>query len=194
MTEHGIFTTTATYWAHLHPLEPALYHYAVADCREYISANGLQLVVGHSKDRLRSATGWGYLIGKSAPFVTRVAINRDRLSCLALDWLSMTDREAGMKWGEQLILLFVLIGCLGFEPDDVIPLSNDREAQLQACDFEIVRNGLRVRWEGKTELVRSRNLFVQRGENGHKSQEKRESWTEMWKRPFDFAGLREPPA
>lgn len=65
---------------------------------------------------------------------------------------------------------------------------------IEKLDFEIVRNGLRVRWEGKTELVRSRNLFVQRGENGHKSQEKRESWTEMWKRPFDFAGLREPPA
>lgn len=164
MIEYGITTTQAQWWGHLHPLEPAFYYYRVADCLDFIAHVGRQLpfLDGHSKNG--DATGRGYLIRKSCAFVTRRRLHPARVNWI--DWTNLTDRQSGYRYGEPIAQLLISLGILGYEPDE-LHVINSRRDQFRSCDCMVVHNGEAVRWEFKTECVRSQNLFVQCAEGWH---------------------------
>ena len=101
MTKHGIETSAAHYWAHLHPIERRVYWYSVSICRKFIRRENLNIVFASSKDGT-PRTGAGYLLPKSAIFVHRAAVAPEYLD---YDWSHMTDREAGIA-GQEVVEVF----------------------------------------------------------------------------------------
>jgi hypothetical protein len=166
MILHGITTSKADFWIHLHPLEkddiptPALYWYAVALCLRFIARNKLPIKIAESKDG--AATGSGYLIPKNSLFVTRRLIPQ---RYAALPWTEMTDREAGLL-GQDIVKLMIERNETTL-PSRVFRHLESREDQYAGCDFELQAID-KTRFEVKTERVLSPYLFVQHGEEGHR--------------------------
>jgi hypothetical protein len=169
MTEHGIFTTTADFWIHFHPREllngprPCVYWYAVVHCREHIVERKLPIVEARSKNAERTITGCGYLIPKGALFVTRQAVPTQYAT--DYDWPDATDRQAGLH-GQHCVQLMVMKREIWL-PERQLKMLNGRTDQLNGCDCELAVVSA-LRFEIKTECVRSDNLYVQKEESGHR--------------------------
>lgn len=168
MKEHGIFTSKSEYWIHLHPLDllaPAgvVYWYLVQAMRQYIELMKLKPVLGFSKDPSKTASGGGFLVPKSAFFISKAILPPQY--CSDHDWRNSTDRENG-QWGEAIIRSLLDHGLILLHRQVSTSIRTPEE-QYAGIDGTVAWNK-KVRFEGKTETIQSGNLFVQTHESGHK--------------------------
>lgn len=171
MIQHGIHTSGADFWVHLHPLEkpaPAIYWYAVRHMREHLT-NVVALTNGKSKDG--TVTGNGVLVKKNEPFIRRV--NMPTAIAEYFDWGNGTDRQAGLLWGEQAMDWLLSTAQLQI-PFFTASRLQGRRQQIHLGDFGVQFHMPEVILaEVKTERVQSQNLFVQTAEGGHKVHQKK---------------------
>lgn len=151
MIKHGITTTKADYWAHVHPYDGIVYCYKVVDCVDYIKKYSPHFCYGHSKGSGK-VTGEGYLIPKSVDFIKRIAIPDEYLN---KDFANMTDRQIGVHWlrDELVPIMFPTLKELKSKKDQ------------NECKDYVSEHGKTI--EFKTEKKRSPNLFVQTAELNH---------------------------
>jgi hypothetical protein len=164
MIKHGIFTTTANFWIHFLPLEPAVYYYKVNDCRKYIQVHDLVFTDARSKNG--QVTGRGFLIPKAAPFLKRRLLNQNRVE--HVKWGALTDREFGYFVGPPLLVEWLREGIF---PEFVgeIEVLESRDDQYGGRDIKIVCRGElgEITAEIKCERPTTSNLFVQDQELDH---------------------------
>lgn len=166
MTEHGIFTSIAYYWIHLFPLDGCVYWYSAACMREFIAIEKLPLTDGRSLDG--SITGIGYLVPKVSPYrLIEFAPVSDYFKEDRFNWEETTQRECGRR--AQLVVELMLTHGTIKLPTYRIDREESLAEQLKGYDGH-VRYFADVKYETKCERAKnSPNLFVQRGENGHKA-------------------------
>lgn len=171
MTERGIFTSLALVWIHLHPLDQKgrhgpiarVYWYFVAAMQRWIRLTNPPVATGHSKDPDRTPTGAGHKIPKALFFIKGATV--DPGYCLGLDWSAMTDREAGIAYGEMVITALLEDGVIPLHR--IVTLARSQREQYAGIDGTISWKH-DVSFEAKTEVYPySNNLFVQTHERGH---------------------------
>lgn len=166
MIEHGIFTSQADLWAHLFPLEQAIYVYRVSRMRwwiNYIRTTNFHRgkISGHSKGS-GNATGLGELVPKQKEWIKKHFVPADYLA--DHDWENGTDRENGVHGqivGKNLLSDGVLELPLVWIPREV-----SRSEQNSSIDYR-AKLATEVAIEFKTEVLKSENLFVQTDEHNH---------------------------
>lgn len=161
MKEHGIMTTCADYWVHLIPVDRKVYWYRVDLCREFIERTNPPSTIGRSKDG--TPTGFGFLIRRDSYFVQEADVSPKYLA--GIDWNDLTQRQLGLA-GEARIWSLIEHRVVRF-PIERVVTSREKAEQFAGMDFQVKFFGA-FRVEGKTENVRSQNLFVQTRERGHK--------------------------
>jgi hypothetical protein len=138
-----------------------VYWYRTDHARSYIERKKLVITLGHSKDG--TPTGAGYLVPRKAYFVLYAKVPDYYLS--HAQWETMTDREVGFL-GEAIIDVLIEHRIVDFKAGRAT-MVRSQAAQHSAVDLE-------MRWlepfliEGKTERVKSDNLFIQSQEGGHR--------------------------
>lgn len=165
MKAHGIFTTKADSWIHLHPLDACgtVYWYRVPAMRGYIELTNPPVQLGRSKDAFHTPTGAGYLIAKNTFFIQKAIL--DPKFCRDFNWLNSTDRERGQR-GEQIVAALIDQGIVQLMRQ-VSTSSRNQEDQFGGVDGFVTWQK-KTRFEAKTETVTSLNLFVQTQEAGHR--------------------------
>ena len=168
MKDHGLFTTKAEFWIHLHPVDPqaptgAVYWYRVQAMRRYIELTKPPTIYGFSKDAAKTLSGAGFLIPKSAFFISMAKLAPRY--CEAHDWRNATDRENG-QLGEQVIAALIDHGVISLMRQ-VSTSARAPEEQYNSIDGAVVWNK-KARFEAKTETYQSSNLYIQTHEGGHK--------------------------
>lgn len=162
MTKHGIFTSTADYWIHLHVWTADLFWYQAEVMRTFIRLNPhLKTKLGHSKDQ--TATGNGYTIPKNSFFITRQGVSQDVLPCI--DWKLLTDRDLSM-WGELIVQSLITRRVLRL-PDLLVCPDRTREGQNGGRDA-VCKWHAPFSYEVKTDCTDTDNIYVQTEEHGHK--------------------------
>lgn len=161
MFEHGITTSDAYFWLHLHPFDCCIWYYKREVCLRWIKDEAPQLVGGKSKSPDAPVTGAGYLLPKRMPWIGFIEID----SRFFLPWRDqdMTDREWG-KRGQKIFeeLLHYEILQLPLKHD--LTIASTKEDQLRR-DYTICSAA--ADYELKTERRQTPNLFVQRDELNH---------------------------
>lgn len=170
MIEHGITTSTADYWVHMHPLEAKIYGYGVIEMRRslppilpddnaytIVSKETYRLIDGKSKNG--RVTGRGYLVEKKFAWVRDVPF--DYLK--GIPWAQLTDRELGLVYGEPVVLRLLNDSVIFPKMRKPFEFVKHKHEQFEGRDLT---NG-QITIEAKTEVVRSDNLFVQVYELAH---------------------------
>lgn len=161
MIERGIHTTKATIWCHLFPHEYKMFWYWVRHMKEYIKKRNPPVMPGRSKDG--TVTGSGYLIPKSLAFIREVAVPAKIID--SYNWAKGTDRQIGLKWGEEVFDLLVSLGY--FSPPHWMPGKfRGKERQISAGDFQLSTFIPCIELKTET-VINTPNLFVQIGERDH---------------------------
>ena len=165
MTEHGIFTSVAHYWIHLFPLDGFVFWYSAARMREFILLERIPLIDAESLDG--SITGRGYLVPKASPYrLIESAPVSDYFKNDRFTWQEKTQRECGRR-AQLIVELMLTHGTVKF-PSYRIDREDNVAEQMKGYDGHI-RYFADSKYETKYESYKnSPNLFVQRGENGHK--------------------------
>jgi hypothetical protein len=166
MKQHGIHTTKAEYWIHLHPLDPpsgAVYWYRVTAMRWFIELTKPAVTIGFSKDPANTPTGAGLLVNKSEFFINSVALSARY--CRGFDWAGATDRQRGLR-GEQIAAALIDHGIIQLYRQ-ITTSARTQEEQCDSVDGSVTWLK-KTRFEVKTETYRSDNLFVQTHEGFHK--------------------------
>lgn len=166
MTEHGIFTSIADYWIHLFPLDGWVFWYSAARMREFIRLEDLPLTDGRSLNG--SITASGYLVAKASPYrLIESAPVSDYFKNDCFEWEERTQRECGRR--AQLVVELMLTHGTIKLPSYRIDREDSLAEQIKGYDGH-VRYFADAKYETKCECLKnSPNLFVQRGENGHKA-------------------------
>jgi hypothetical protein len=166
MIEHGIFTSRADVWAHLFPLEQAVYVYRVSIMRWWInyirtthSYRGK--IAGYSKGS-GNATGLGELVPKQKVWIKKHFVPKTYLA--GHNWENGTDRENGTRG--QIVGKNLLSDGMIELPLVWISRAVSREEQNSAVDYR-AKLAIEIAIEFKTETVKSENLFVQTDEYNH---------------------------
>src|SRR4029077_3700681 len=165
MKAHGITTSKADFWIHLHPLDAGgtAYWYRVPAMRAHIEQTNPPIQPGRSKDPWKTVTGAGYLIAKNTYFIQKAIL--DPKFCRDFDWLSSTDRERGQR-GEQIVAALIDQGIIQLMRQ-VSTSARNQDDQFGGVDGFVTWQK-KTRFEAKTETVVSINLFVQTQEAGHR--------------------------
>ena len=168
MKDHGIFTSKAAFWIHLHPLDPRcpngmVYWYRVEAMRRHIELTKPAIVIGFSKDAARTPSGAGFLIAKDTYFVSKAELKPQY--CQGCDWANSTDRERG-QWGELIIATLIDHGVVRLMRQ-VATSCRGEDEQFSGVDGA-VEWLKKARFEGKTETYCSPNLFIQSHESSHR--------------------------
>ena len=162
MTERGITNTAADYWVHFFPLMRLVRWYSVATMQSFIQRTSPVTTLGNSKDG--AATGAGYLIPASTYFIYESEV--PDLYVGHVNWEGLTDRQAGLVLGEEIVSVLFDHRIIMIPQRRAVAIRS-REAQIKGGDF-------RVDWfpeaiiEVKTEMLVSKNVFVQTHERGHR--------------------------
>jgi hypothetical protein len=185
MTEHGIFTSEAYIWIHLFPLEKWVYWYPAACMREFILIEKIPTTNGLSLDQ--SPTGVGYLIPKLSPYrLVSGACVSDYFKDDQFDWAETTQREAGRR-GQLVVELMLTHGAIKI-PNYRVERENSLAEQIKGYDGHI-HYFADIKYETKCERYKdSPNLFVQRGENGHKATLGRDANGNLFERSTKLVG------
>lgn len=159
MGDHGIHTSEAEWWCHLHPLEPALYLYRRQDCIDYVAFVKLKQRDGRSRNG--SVTGRGYVVPKKTSFILRRGLAAWRVE--GIDWKNASNREVGFFRGQEIVLKAMREGVFFSEVGTIVVMAGSYEAEMGGWDLESARGRIEV----KTECIVSSNLFIQTWESGH---------------------------
>src|ERR1700688_3108394 len=159
MIEYGIWTSKAIVWAHLHPYDSAAYFYSTVECQTYIEAKNLAPYEAKSKNG--TTTGFGYLIGKSSPFIHRVHIPIN-----ASGIATMNDRQVGLR-GQKIINEAIVAGKIDLRKFMTSPIVTPLETRGDQSNGRDTLLTYTITVEIKTETVCSENLFVQKAEGRH---------------------------
>ena len=165
MIERGIWDTKADMWAHLFPLEKRLYSYWVQHMRGWLIENRkIKTIGGRSKDEANTVTGQGYLVPQDLGFIQETRVPDRMLD--HFPWETGTDREVGMRWGEQIVEWMLATGCWRPAVWRVREIRG-RQQQMDLGDLslEFVSPNVEIKTEMKSGTG---NLYVQTAELGHR--------------------------
>lgn len=163
MIEHGITTTEASWWFILCPLHSSplmggvkrgLYAVNVEVFRRQASL--YQLIDARSKDK--TTTGRGHLVPMPNPIIEFIS---DNLIPPEPEWVSLTDREAGME-AEDMVRWMIIHGRAAKITETII-------AGEKSYNYDLILWPSQQKAEIKCDrkAAETGNLFIQTHEAGH---------------------------
>ena len=163
MPRHGIETSDADYWVHLHVWTHDLFCYQREVMLDFLRLNPHLAIESNGKSKDGTITGKGYLIPKNAFFIERRDCPPQAFP--RIDWNMLSDRKLS-AWGELIVRSLITKGFLHF-PSLLVRAERTRDGQFAGYDAVCTWHG-QFKYEVKTDRTDTPNIFVQTAELNHR--------------------------